>query len=91
MAEDKNWIQGAIKRPGAFTAKAEEAGKSTAEYAREVTAHPEKYEKRTVRQARLAQTLSKLRKRREERRQSRGEGRREEHRGEERKERREED
>ena len=29
MAEDKNWIQGAIKRPGAFTKKAEEAGKTT--------------------------------------------------------------
>lgn len=77
MAEDKQWIQGAIKRPGAFTAKAEEAGKSTAEYAREVVAHPEEYEKRTVRQARLAQTLSKLRKRREKRREGKEEDRRE--------------
>ena len=25
---DKKWIQGAIKRPGAFTAKAKKAGKS---------------------------------------------------------------
>jgi hypothetical protein len=78
MAEDKQWIQGAIERPGAFTAKAEEAGKSTAEYAREVVANPEKHEKRTVRQARLAQTLSKLRKRREERREGKAEGRRRE-------------
>lgn len=63
MAEDKNWIQGAIKRPGAFTEKAKEAGKSVSEYAAEVTAHPEKYDKRTVRQANLAKTLKKLRKR----------------------------
>ena len=77
MAEDKNWIQGAIKRPGAFSAKAEKAGKSTAEYAAEVTANPEEHEKRTVRQARLAQTLSKLRKRRKERREERRERREE--------------
>lgn len=63
MAEDKNWIQGAIKRPGAFTKKAEEAGKTTEEYSSDVSKNPEKYDKRTVRQARLAQTLSKLRKR----------------------------
>jgi hypothetical protein len=63
MSEDKKWIQGAIKRPGAFTKKAEEAGKTTAEYAADVSANPDKYDERTVRQARLAQTLSKLRKR----------------------------
>lgn len=63
MSEDKKWIQGAIKRPGAFTKKAEKAGKTTAEYAADVSANPDKYDERTVRQARLAQTLSKLRKR----------------------------
>lgn len=63
MAEDKKWIQGAIKRPGAFTKKAEEAGKTTEEYAADVSKNPDKYDERTVRQARLAQTLSKLRKR----------------------------
>lgn len=89
MAEDKQWIQGAIKRPGAFSAKAEEAGKSTSEYAAEVTANPEKHGERTVRQARLAQTLSKLRKRRKGRQEG---GEREERReGGERRERREED
>lgn len=63
MSEDKNWIQEAIKRPGSFTKKAEEAGKTTEEYAADVSRNPDKYDKRTVRQARLAQTLSKLRKR----------------------------
>ena len=62
MAEDKNWIQGAIKHPGAFTKKAEERGMSTSELAAKVTANPEEYDKTTVRQANLAKTLKKLRK-----------------------------
>jgi len=70
MAEDKNWIQGAIKRPGAFTKKAEEAGKTTEKYSADVSKNPEKYDKRTVRQARLAQTLSKLRKRKKSKTES---------------------
>jgi hypothetical protein len=65
MSEDKNWIQGAIKHPGAFTKKAEERGMSTKELAAQVTANPEKYDKATVKQANLAKTLSKLRKHRE--------------------------
>jgi len=64
VSEDKKWIQGAIKRPGAFRAKAEEAGMSTAEYGAQVRANPKEYDERTVRQANLARTLSKLRKRR---------------------------
>lgn len=63
MAEDKKWIQGAIKHPGAFTKKAEEHHMSTAAFAAKVTANPDEYDKTTVRQARLAKTLSKLRKR----------------------------
>lgn len=53
----KHWIAGAIKRPGAFRAKAKKAGESTAEYAASVAAHPEKHDARTVRQANLAKTL----------------------------------
>jgi hypothetical protein len=66
MAEDKKWIQGAIKHPGAFTKKAEAAGKSVKEYAAEVSANPEKHDEKTVRQANLAKTLSKLRKKKEQ-------------------------
>lgn len=62
MAEDKKWIQGAIKHPGAFTKKAEEHHMSTSEFAAKVTANPDEYDEKTVRQARLAKTLSKLRK-----------------------------
>lgn len=57
-----NWIQGAIKKPGAFSAQAEKAGMSTAEYAEEVTANPEKYSSKTVKRAQLAKTLAGLRK-----------------------------
>jgi hypothetical protein len=60
----RKWIQQAIKRPGAFRAKAKHAGMSTMAYARKVLANPKGYDTRTIRQARLAITLSKLRKRR---------------------------
>jgi hypothetical protein len=56
------WIQDAIKRPGAFTKKAEERGMSTKEFASQVTKNPKEYDERTVRQANLAKTLGKLRK-----------------------------
>ena len=39
---DKKWIAGAIKRPGAFTAKAKKAGKSVAGMAAAVTKNPNK-------------------------------------------------
>ena len=58
-----NWIQDAIKRPGAFTKKADKRDLSVKEFASKVTANPDKYDTRTVRQANLAKTLSKLRKR----------------------------
>ena len=58
-----NWIKDAIKRPGAFTKKAEKRVMDVKEFASKVTANPDKYDTRTVRQANLAKTLSKLRKR----------------------------
>lgn len=51
MAE--NFIKGAIKRPGAFKAKAEKAGMSTAAYAAKEKSAPGRLGK----QARLATTL----------------------------------
>ncbi len=54
-----NWIQKAVsKGKGAFKAKAEKAGKSTMAYARAKASAPGKLGK----EARLATTLSKLRK-----------------------------
>jgi hypothetical protein len=57
---NKNWIQGAIKRPGAFTAKAKKANKTVAGMAAAVTKNPSKYSATTVRQANLAKTLRKI-------------------------------
>lgn len=57
---DKKWIQKAIKRPGAFTAKAKKAKKSVAGFAAAVKKNPQKYSALTVRQANLATTLRKI-------------------------------
>ena len=57
----KNWIKGAIKRPGAFTKKAKRAKMSVPKYASKVLKTGSKASTRTKRQARLAQTLRKMR------------------------------
>jgi hypothetical protein len=57
---NKKWIQGAIKRPGAFTAKAKKANKTVAGMAAAVTKNPSRYSATTVRQANLAKTLRKI-------------------------------
>lgn len=60
MAQEKKWIQSAIKRPGALRAKAERAGMSTHAYAQAHQDDPG----RTGRQARLALILMRIRRRR---------------------------
>jgi hypothetical protein len=56
-----NWIQGAIKKPGSFTAAAEKRGESTSELSSNVKANPEKYSPVMRRRAALAKTLAKMR------------------------------
>lgn len=52
----KEWIASAVKRPGAFTAKAKKAGKSVASYAQE-----KKHASGKIgNEARLALTLRKM-------------------------------
>lgn len=63
-SEDKKWIQKAIKRPGAFTAKAKKKNMSVAGFAAAVKKNPSKYSPTTVRQANLATTLRKISKKR---------------------------
>lgn len=58
----KNWMTDAVKRPGAFKAKASAAGMSTGDYARKVTGPKSKASTRTKRQANLAKTFAKFRK-----------------------------
>ena len=60
--EKKDWIKGAVKRPGAFTKKAKAAGMSVQQFAKHVDANKDKYSTRTERQANLAQTFSKMKK-----------------------------
>lgn len=52
MASKKNWIKGAIKRPGALTKKAKAAGKSISPYCA-----GDKLTTQTKRQCNLAKTL----------------------------------
>ena len=60
----RNWIAKAVsKRPGAFRAKAQAAGMSTAAYAGKALKQGSTASTRTKRQASLAKTLSGLRKR----------------------------
>ena len=56
----KNWIAGAVKRPGAFTKKAKARGLTVAAFAARVKANPSRYDAATRRQASLARTLRKL-------------------------------
>jgi hypothetical protein len=55
--KDKKWIQKADIKEGAFTAKAKRKGITSAQLQENVLASPEKYDERTVKQARLRKTL----------------------------------
>lgn len=61
------FIKRAIKRPGAFTAKAKSAGMSVAAFAKKVLKKGSRASTRTKRQASLARTLRKLGRRRKTR------------------------
>ena len=58
------WIQKAIKRKGALTRKAKARGMTPLEFARYVVRNKKRFDTRTIRQAYLALTLNKLRKKR---------------------------
>ena len=63
MSKDRDWIDKAVEKPGAFRKKADKKGVSTSEFASQVMKNPDEYDEKTVKQARLAATLLKLRKR----------------------------
>jgi len=58
--KDKKWIQSAIKRPGAFTAKAKKKDITSAQLQANVEKNPDDYDEKTQKQARLRETLVKL-------------------------------
>ena len=55
--KDKKWIQGMEMKEGAFTAKAKRKGITTAQLQENVLSNPDKYDDKTVKQARLRKTL----------------------------------
>ena len=62
----KKFIEDAIKRPGAFTAKAKKKGITTAQLQENVLSNPDDYDERTVKQARLRKTLVGLNKKKKD-------------------------
>ena len=62
VKEGDDWIQKAVKRPGAFTRKAKAAGQTVQQFAKTVDDNPSKYSTRTKRQANLAQTFASMKK-----------------------------
>jgi hypothetical protein len=65
MAEkkkNKKWIQGMEMKEGAFTAKAKRRGITSAQLQENVLSNPDDYDEKTVKQARLRQTLVGLHK-----------------------------
>jgi hypothetical protein len=63
--KDKKWIQGMDMKEGAFTAKAKRKGITTAQLQENVLGNPDDYDEKTVKQARLRQTLVGLKKRKD--------------------------
>jgi hypothetical protein len=61
--KNKKWIQEAKIKEGTFTAKAKRKGITSAQLQQNVLADPDKYDEKTVKQARLRQTLVGLNKR----------------------------
>ena len=55
--KNKKWIQGMEMKEGAFTAKAKRKGITTAQLQENVLSNPDKYDDKTVKQARLRKTL----------------------------------
>ena len=60
------WIQGADIKEGAFTAKAKKKGITSAQLQENVLSNPDKYDEKTVKQARLRQTLVGLKKKKDQ-------------------------
>ena len=66
----KKWIQGMDMKEGAFTAKAKRRGITSAQLQENVLSNPDKYDEKTVKQARLRQTLVGLKKKKKDKAES---------------------
>jgi hypothetical protein len=63
--KDKKWIQSMDMKEGAFTAKAKRKGITTAQLQENVLSNPDDYDEKTIKQARLRQTLVGLKKKKD--------------------------
>jgi len=61
MADDGKWMRSAVRRPGAFKAKAKSAGTSVGGMVRKVLKKGAKFSARTKKQAVLARTFARFR------------------------------
>lgn len=68
--KDKKWIQGMDMKEGAFTAKAKKRGITSAQLQENVLSNLDKYDEKTVKQARLRETLVGLHKKKKEKAKS---------------------
>jgi hypothetical protein len=68
--KDTKWIQGADIKEGVFTAKAKRKGITSAQLQANVLANPDKYDEKTVKQARLRKTLVSLKKNKDSKKES---------------------
>lgn len=64
--KDKKWIQGMEMKEGAFTSKAKRKGITSAQLQENVLSNPDDYDEKTVKQARLRETLVGLHKKKKE-------------------------
>jgi hypothetical protein len=64
--KDKKWIQGMEMKEGPFTAKAKRKGITSAQLQENVLSSPDEYDEKTVKQARLRQTLVGLKKKKKQ-------------------------
>ena len=64
--KDKKWIQNMEMKEGAFTKKAKRKGITSAQLQENVLGDPDKYDEKTVKQARLRQTLVGLHKKKKQ-------------------------
>jgi|TARA_S200002703_G_scaffold157225_1_gene164564 hypothetical protein len=65
--KNKKFIQEMDMKKGAFTAKAKRKGITSAQLQENVLSNPDKYDEKTVKQARLRKTLVSLKKKKNER------------------------
>jgi hypothetical protein len=64
--KNKDWLSKATAKPGGFIEKAKKEGVTPAQLQEMVLSNPEKYDEKTVKQARLRKTLVAIKKKKKD-------------------------